>query len=96
MEYQPLNENVIARLMEPEEKSKGGIVLSSSTKTGKPKATSLSVGPGRILNNGTCIPVTLKPGDVVVINENSFQVIEDDIVTFTENDILALIQDSFS
>lgn len=91
MKYTPINEYIIAELLKPEEVSSGGIVLSPSSIPENVKAKVLSVGPGRTSNSGVLIPNTLKVDDVVVLSNSSFRTIEDNIITFTEDDILGLV-----
>jgi chaperonin GroES len=54
-----------------------------------------SVGPGRVLDNGTRAPLDIKVGDTVLFAKYSgteFKLDDDDLLIFSERDILAVIE----
>ncbi len=67
----PLGGRVVVEPHEPEEKTKGGIILPDTAKKKPRKGTVVAVGPGRILENGERAPVGVKVGDVVIYSQYS-------------------------
>jgi chaperonin GroES len=63
---------VIQRIDDPEELSKGGILIPDTArkKSAQQRATVLAVGPG-VLVDGRRIPLDLQPGDVVLIERST-------------------------
>jgi chaperonin GroES len=55
----------------------------------------LSVGPGRLLDNGNRVELDLKAGDTVLFAKYSgteFKLDDDDLLVLSERDILAVIE----
>ena len=91
--FQPLYDKI--EIMPNEEaQSASGIILVSSDK--KPEiGTVVSVGGGRVLHNGTLMPLEVKVGDSVVFRKYAADVIEiSGVKSFfiQESDILAIIK----
>ncbi|HMO36213.1 MAG TPA: co-chaperone GroES, partial [Gemmatales bacterium] len=53
MKIVPLNDKIIVKRVEAEEKSRGGIVLPDSAREKPRQGKVLSVGDGKLLPNGT-------------------------------------------
>ena len=67
----PLGDRVVIRVAKEEEKIVGGIVLASVAK-GKPQTGEvIAVGEGRVLENGTKVPMEVKIGDTVMFEKYS-------------------------
>ena len=63
----PLGDRVLVEI-ESKEKTIGGIIIPDSVKTGDNKiAVVVSTGPGVFTHSGTKIPMTVKPGDKVLL-----------------------------
>jgi chaperonin GroES len=67
----PLFDRVVVKRYAADDKSEGGILLPDSAKRNKNKGIVLSVGPGIFDDHGQRIPVDLKPGDIVLFNDNT-------------------------
>ena len=88
----PLDDRVVIKRLEAEEKTAGGIVLPDSAKEKPQKGEVLAVGPGKILDNGKRAPVEVKPGDIVLFGKYSGNEVElegDELVIIRMEDILA-------
>ena len=48
----PLSDRVIVKMIEPEEKTKSGIILSTGSKEKPQVALVIKVGPGRLMDEG--------------------------------------------
>lgn len=69
MNIRPLHDRVIVERKEVESKSAGGIVLTGSAAEKSTRGVVLAVGKGRILENGTVLPLDVKVGDTVIFAE---------------------------
>jgi len=62
----PLADRIIVRVIEAEEKTKGGIVLPDTAKERPQEGEVLAVGSGRRLDDGTVVKPQVKVGDKVL------------------------------
>ena len=94
MNVKPLGDRVVLKPVEREEVTKSGIVLPDTAKE-KPKEGMVeAVGSGRILDNGTKVPMELKVGDRVLYAKyagNEFKVDEIEYLIVSEKDVLAIV-----
>ena len=70
MKLVPLYDRVIVRPFEVEAKSEGGIVLTGSATEKSTRGKVLAVGNGRVLDNGSIAPMSVKVGDTVNVTVN--------------------------
>jgi len=91
----PLDDRVVVRPEEAEEKTKGGIVLPDTAKEKPARGEVVAVGIGKLLENGKRAPVNVKVGDRVIYGKYSGSEIKIDGVAHSilrENEILAVIE----
>ena len=97
MKLVPLYDRVIVRPFEVETKSEGGIVLTGSATEKSTRGKVLAVGNGRILDNGSIAPMSVKVGDTVIYTEGygtkKERIDGDDVIILSESDILAVVND---
>ncbi|ANF16845.1 molecular chaperone GroES [Buchnera aphidicola (Schlechtendalia chinensis)] len=97
MNIRPLHDRVIVKRQETESKSAGGIVLTGSAAAKSTRGTVMSVGKGRVLDNGNIKPLDVKVGDLVIFNEGYGAKVEkidnEELLILTESDILAIVED---
>jgi len=94
MKIVPLNDKIIVKRMEAEEKSKGGIVLPDSAKEKPRQGKVLSLGDGKLLANGSRQSFMVKEGDKVLFTSwagNEVKIDGDDYLIMTEDDLLAVV-----
>ena len=94
MKIVPLNDKIIVKRMEAEEKSAGGIVLPDSAKEKPRQGKVLSLGDGKLLPNGTRQAFVVKEGDKVLFTSwagNEVNVDGDEYLIMTEDDLLAVV-----
>jgi chaperonin GroES len=94
MKLEPLDDRIIVEPMEAESKTKGGIVLPDTAKEKPQKGKVISVGPGRVTDEGKRIAPSVKKGDTVVYARYGGSEIEIDgkeYMILRESDILAKI-----
>ena len=66
MKFQPLGDHILVELAIKEEKTASGIFLPDTAKKDKPQTGKvIAVGKGKY-ENGTLIPMEVKPGDEVM------------------------------
>lgn len=96
MKIRPLHDRVIIKRKEVESKSAGGIVLTGSAAGKSTRGEVLSVGKGRILENGQIQPLDVKVGDVVIFNEGygvkTEKIDNEEVLILSESDILAIVE----
>jgi chaperonin GroES len=94
MKLKPLNDRVIVKILEADEHTVGGIILPDTAKEKPQHAEVVAVGPGRMLDNGTRVPVAVKNSDRVLFAHYSGDKIEldgEEYLVLREDDILALL-----
>ena len=72
MKLTPLADRVILKMVETEETTKGGIILTGSAKEKPSVAEVISVGPGGMVD-GKEVTMTVKPGDKVITSQYAGQ-----------------------
>ena len=93
MKLTPLADRVILKMVEPEETTKGGIILTGAAKEKPTIAEVISVGPGGMVD-GKDVVMTVKVGDKVITDKyaGSKVKLEDvEYVVVRQNDILAIV-----
>ena len=95
MAVRPLNDKVLVKRVDAPETTKGGIIIPE-TATEKPQEGEVvSVGKGKVLENGSTKPLDVKKGDRVLFGKYGGTEIKykgDDYVILDENEILAIIE----
>ncbi|MCI5836449.1 MAG: co-chaperone GroES [Veillonellaceae bacterium] len=92
----PLADRVLIKVVEAEEKTKGGILLPDTAQKKSQRGEVLAVGPGKVAENGNRIPLDLKVGDKVLFARYAGTDIEDNDEQFlliAERDVLAVIEE---
>ena len=69
MKVKPLNDRVLVKRMNPEEKAKGGIIIPDTAKEKPMEGKVVAVGAGRLDDNGKRIELEVKPGDRVLVGK---------------------------
>jgi len=92
MKLQPLDDRVVVKRLEAEEKTAGGIVLPDTAKEKPQRGEILAVGPGKLLDSGKRGPMDVSVGDTVLFGKYSGNEIElegDEVVIIRMDDVLA-------
>ena len=96
IKLQPLGDRVVVERDESEEVTAGGIVLPDSAKDKPARGVVVSIGDGRLLDDGSRGALQVKVGDRVIFSSyagESFKVDEDELLLMREDDILAVIEE---
>ncbi len=92
---QPLGERLVIQREESEEKTAGGILLPDSAQEKPARGTVVSVGTGKLLDDGSRSQSQLKAGDRVLFTSYAGENVEIDDVEYLlmrEDDILAVVE----
>ncbi len=95
MKIKPLQDRIIVKRIEEEEKTKGGIIIPDSAKEKPQDGEVVAVGPGKVLDNGTKVAPEVKPGNRVLFGKYSGTEVKIDGVEhliMREDDILGIIE----
>ena len=94
MKLTPLADRVILKMVEVEETTKGGIILTASAKEKPSVAEVISVGPGGMVD-GNEVKMEVKAGDKVIAGKYSGTSVKLDGEEYTivrQSDILAIVE----
>ena len=94
MTLKPLADRVVVKLMEAEEKTKTGIILTASAQEKPQVAEVIAVGPGGLVD-GKEVKMTVKVGDRVITSKYSGTEVKCDGTEYNivrQSDILAIVE----
>ena len=89
----PLGDRVLVEPLEAEEKSAGGIFLPEAAQEAPREGKIIAVGPGRVLDNGQRIEMSVKVGDIVMYTKyggNEVRVGDKEYLMIDEGSLLAV------
>jgi chaperonin GroES len=91
----PLNDKIVVKRLEAEERTKGGIVLPDTAKEKPKEGRVVSVGQGKLLNNGQRAPVSVKENDRVLFESYAGTEVKiggEEYLIMGEEHILAIVE----
>ncbi|KIX10775.1 co-chaperone GroES [Dethiosulfatarculus sandiegensis] len=94
MQIKPLQDRVIVKRLEEEEKTAGGIIIPDTAKEKPQQGKVLAVGPGKVLEGGTRVDLTVKEGDVVLFGKyagSEVKIDGEELLIMREDDILGIV-----
>lgn len=94
MKIQPLGDRVVLKVLEAEEKTKGGIVLPDTAKEKPQEGKIVAIGKGKIIE-AKVVPLEVKVGDKVLFGKYSgteITVDGEELLILKEEDILAIVK----
>ena len=94
-QLKPMGDRVVVKPKTREETTKSGIVLPDTASERPQQGEVLSVGPGRLLENGKRVEIDIKQGDTVLFAKYSgteFKLEDEDLLILSERDVLAVIE----
>ena len=94
MNIKPLADRVVIKLVEAEEKTKAGIILTSAAQEKPQVAEVIAVGPGGVVD-GKEVVMTVKVGDKVITSKYAGTEVKCDGEEYNivrQNDILAIVE----
>ena len=94
MKLKPLGDRVVLKMVESEETTKSGIILTAAAKEKPEVAEVLAVGPGGVVD-GKEVVMTVKPGDKVITSKYSGTQVKidgEELTIVRQGDILAIVE----
>jgi chaperonin GroES len=95
MKIRPLNDRVIVQRIAEEEVTKGGIIIPDSAKEKPQEGKVVAVGNGKVLENGTKLPMDVKVGDKILFGKyagTEIKIEGEEFLMMREDDILGVIE----
>ena len=92
--FTPLGERVVVKPSEGEQTTKGGIYLPDTAKEKPQEGEVVAVGPGRVSEDGSRIPMELAKGDRVIYSKYAgpeYKDGDEEYLIMRESDVLAKI-----
>ena len=96
MNIRPLHDRVVVRRLEEETTSAGGIVLPDSAAEKPSQGEVLSVGTGKVLDNGEVRALDVSVGDKVLFGQyggSTVKIDGEELLILTESEIFGVLQD---
>jgi chaperonin GroES len=91
----PLRDRILLRRLEEAEQKVGGIIIPDTAKEKPQQAEVVAVGSGRVLENGTRVPLAVKPGDKVLVGKWSgtdVKIDGEEYLILKEDEVLGILQ----
>ena len=96
MKLKPIQDRVLVKREDAEEKTSGGIIIPDTSKEKPSKGVIVAVGDGARDEKGHIIPMTLRVGDKVFFTKwggTEIKIDNEDLLIMKESDILAIIEE---
>jgi chaperonin GroES len=93
MNVKPLDDRILVKPLEAEEKTAGGIIIPDNAKEKPQKGEVIAVGQGKMSDKGERIAMSLKKGEKILYGKYSgteITVEGDDYLIMRESDVLAV------
>jgi len=95
MKIRPLQDRVIVKRLEEEEKTKGGIIIPDTAKEKPQEGKVIAVGKGKLTEDGKVIPLDVKAGDKILFGKyagTEVKIEGEEHLIMREEDILGVIE----
>ncbi len=95
MKIRPLNDRIMVKRLEEEEKTKGGIIIPDSAKEKPAEGEIIAVGNGKMNDKNERVPLEVKPGDRVLFSKyggTDVKLDGEDYLIMREDDILGIVE----
>ncbi len=95
LNIRPLHDRVVVKRLEEQEQVRGGIIIPDTAKEKPQQGEVVAVGNGKILDNGTKVPLDVKVGDRVLFGKYSgteVRIDDEEYLIMREDEILAVIE----
>ena len=95
IQIRPLNDRILVKRLEEEEKTAGGIIIPDSAKEKPAEGEIVAVGPGKMNDSGDRVAMDVKTGDRVLFSKyggTDVKLDGDDYLIMREDDILGVIE----
>jgi chaperonin GroES len=94
MTLRPLHDRILVKRVAEAEQVRGGIIIPDTAKEKPQEGQVIAVGSGKLLENGTRVPLDVKVGDKVLFSKyggNDIKLDGDDHLVLREDEVLAVL-----
>ena len=94
MKIRPLQDRVIVKRVDEEEKTKGGIIIPDTAKEKPQEGKVVAVGKGKVDDDGKVRPLDVKAGDRILFGKyagTEIKIDGEDLLIMKESDIMGVI-----
>ena len=95
MGFKPLHDRVLIRLIAPEKKTSGGVIIPDTAQEKPVEGEALAVGPGARDEQGRLLPMDVQPGQRVLFGKWSgieIKIDGEELLVVKESDIMGVIE----
>jgi len=95
MKIRPLQDRILVKRIENEEKTKGGIIIPDTAKEKPSEGKVVAVGKGKVTDDGKLQPLEVKKGDRVLFSKYSGSEVNiegDEHLIIREDDVLGICE----
>jgi chaperonin GroES len=95
MKIRPLNDRILVKRLEGEQKTAGGIIIPDSAKEKPAEGEVVAVGPGKLSDKGERVAVAVAVGDRVLFSKyggTEVKLEDEDYLIMREDDILGVVE----
>ncbi len=93
MKVRPLNDRILVKRIEAKKK-KGSIIIPDTAKEKPQEGEIVAIGNGKVLDNGTIVPLEVKKGNRVLFGQysgNEIKIEDQEYLILREDDVLAIL-----
>jgi len=95
MKFRPLQDRILVKRLDEEEKTKGGIIIPDTAKEKPQEAQVVAVGPGRVAEDGTVRPLEVRVGARVLLGKyagTEVNLDDKEHLIIREDDVLGILE----
>jgi chaperonin GroES len=95
MKIRPLQDRILVKRVDEEEKTSGGIIIPDSAKEKPQEGLVVAVGPGKTLENGSVAEIAVQAGDRILFSKYAGTDVDVDgaeHIIIREDDVLAIFE----
>ena len=95
MKLNPIRDRILVRPIEEDTRTKSGIVIPDNAQEKPSRGQVVAAGTGRLLDNGTIVPLVVKAGDTVLYGKytgTGVKLDNKEHIVMREDDVLAIVE----
>ena len=95
MKIRPLQDRILVKRLDEEEKTKGGIIIPDTAKEKPQEAQVMAVGTGKVAEDGTVTPLDVEVGDRILLGKYSGTEVNldgEEHLIIREDDVLGILE----
>jgi chaperonin GroES len=97
MSLRPLHDRVLIKRIDEQQSVKGGIIIPDTAKEKSQEGEVVALGAGKVLENGSILPLELKEGDRILFGKFSgteVKVADQDYLVLREDEIIGILSET--